>query len=153
MKTPYCTEEQVLEAIDRHNGRVYEACQTLGIAPSTFTDYKKRYPSVRARVEFWRGHAIDRAENALAGAVERAEPWAVQLTLKGIGKNRGHSERVELTGPDGGPMEVDVATSPLAEYADVINRINEQSEMKELPAPSDFRSENTPRGDNADASS
>ena len=50
----------------------------------------------------------DIAEDALYTAVENGEPWAIQFCLKGVGKDRGHNEKIqqELTGAAGGPVRI-----------------------------------------------
>ena len=40
------------------------------------------------------------------------EPWAIQMTLKTIGKSRGYVERQEVTGADSSPIEL------IVKYAD-----------------------------------
>jgi hypothetical protein len=35
------------------------------------------------------------------------EPWAVAMVLKTIGKSRGYVERQEVTGADGGKVQIE----------------------------------------------
>jgi hypothetical protein len=46
------------------------------------------------------------------------EPWAVALTLKTLGKQRGYVERQEVTGADAGPVDVRVVKINMNETTD-----------------------------------
>ena len=48
---------------------------------------------------------LDVAETALLAAVAKGEAWAVCFYLKCKGKARGWTERAEVTGPGGGPLQ------------------------------------------------
>lgn len=51
---------------------------------------------------------VDVAESALQRAVLDGEAWAVQFTLRNLGRDRGYFEKQqqEITGKDGGPVEI-----------------------------------------------
>jgi hypothetical protein len=55
---------------------------------------------------------VDVAEGALQRAVLNGEAWAVQFTLRNLGRDRGYFEKSqqEITGKDGGPVEVRTMT-------------------------------------------
>lgn len=133
------TENQVLDAINLHKGKVSGISDMLDCAISTVWEYVKRYPRLRARLEYWRMEMIDLAEIETRKAAGRGEPWACQTILKGPGKSRGWSERIEHTGADGGAIEMEVTSSPLSEYADVIGRISQASEIKEIEHKPDIQ--------------
>ena len=48
-----------------------------------------------------REELVDIAEIRLRVAINNGEPWAIALVLKTMGKNRGYTERHEITGADG----------------------------------------------------
>ena len=50
---------------------------------------------------------VDIAESALQRAVLEGEAWAVQFTLRNLGRDRGYFEKQqqEITGKNGGPIE------------------------------------------------
>lgn len=41
---------------------------------------------------------VDVAESALNQAVLRGEPWAIQFTLRSIGRNRGYGDSLQVSG-------------------------------------------------------
>lgn len=95
--------EKILEALRRG---VYEwvAAQQAGIHPDTLSAWKKKDPELRRRVE-----------QAKAEARAKAEAWVYEKDpfrwLRfGPGRERpgvpGWTDRVEVTGPGGGPLEV-----------------------------------------------
>ncbi len=51
---------------------------------------------------------VDVAESALQRAVLEGEAWAVQFTLRNLGRDRGYFEKTlqELSGQGGGPIQV-----------------------------------------------
>lgn len=52
---------------------------------------------------------LDIAEGQLIEAVKDREAWAVIWTLRTLGKKRGYTERTELTGPGGTPLQLQVS--------------------------------------------
>ena len=90
------TASDVIEALDRHNGMVYLAAESLGCSYQTIYNYAKRFKTVQEAIDRNRGHVLDEAETALYNAIKRGEHWAVTFALKTIGRNRGYSERHEL---------------------------------------------------------
>jgi len=56
---------------------------------------------------------MDVAEAALLRAIQKGEAWAVCFFLKCKAKQRGYSERTEITGPAGKPVQVAVSETEL----------------------------------------
>lgn len=100
------TKKEMIEALTACKGMVYVAARRLGCAANTVYNFIEKYPEVKAAMQQERGVLIDIAEIALAKAVQNGEPWAVSLTLKTIGKDRGYTERQEITGADGNAIEI-----------------------------------------------
>lgn len=100
------TKKEIIAALVASKGMVYVAARKIGCSANTVYNFANKYPEVKEAMQQERGLMVDTAEIALYGAVQRGEPWAVALTLKTIGKNRGYTERQEITGPDGGALEV-----------------------------------------------
>ena len=101
------TCEQMIAALQRTKGMVYLAARDLGCSHQTVYNYAKRHPSVQDAIDSNRGGFIDVAELKLWEAVNKGQPWAVAFALKTIGKNRGFTERQEVSGPDGEAITVD----------------------------------------------
>jgi len=106
-KRKYSTKTMI-EAIHESKGMIYVAARKLGCAANTIYNYANEDEEVQRAINEERGLMIDTAELALWKALQNGEAWAVSLTLKTIGKDRGYTERYEHTGPDGKPIEVAV---------------------------------------------
>jgi hypothetical protein len=64
---------------------------------------------------------IDVAESALQRAVLEGEAWAVQFTLRNLGRDRGYFEKQqqEITGKDGGPIKEEITLNVAEEVKKV----------------------------------
>ena len=98
--------KKMVEAIHESKGMVYIAARKMGCAANTIYNYAAEYKEVQQAIDEERGMMVDTAELALWKAVQNGEAWAVSLTLKMLGKNRGYVERQEITGKDGGAIEI-----------------------------------------------
>ena|SRR5215469_12408397 len=87
---PRFTVEQVIAALNACNGLLYLAAERLGCSGQTVLNYMNRHARIRAAVLEKRGRRVDIAEAALDNATLRGEPWAVSLTLKTLGRDRGY---------------------------------------------------------------
>jgi hypothetical protein len=103
---PRYKTQLIIEALQATNGLVSLAAKRLGCTPQTIYTRAKRVQSVQRTIDDCRAELVDHAELALRGAILGKEPWAVALTLKTLGKNRGYVERQEVTGADGGSLEL-----------------------------------------------
>ena len=106
MAKPKFTATQVAQALDQHKGMVYLAAKALGCSHVTIYNYAKRHPTVQEAIDRNRGQVLDTAELSLYNAILREEHWAITFALRTIGKDRGYTERQEVTGTDGGPVEL-----------------------------------------------
>lgn len=113
----YATE-QIIEALRATNGLISLAAKRLGCNPTTIYRRAERVQSVRRVIDECRAELVDEAEQALRNAILDREPWAVALTLRTLGKNRGYVERQELTGGDGEPLEVRIVERIIGDSAD-----------------------------------
>jgi hypothetical protein len=100
--------EDVIAALEQSKGMIYVAARKMGCSPQTIYNYAKRYPTVQQAIDCERGLMVDNAELALWKAIQNGEGWAISLTLKTIGKERGYVERQEWTGKDGDPIQAAV---------------------------------------------
>lgn len=100
------TPEQVVAAIELTQGNVSLAARNLNTSRSTLYNYLIKYPELKQALADTRESMMDHAESALRNAAIKGEGWAVCFMLKCLGKSRGYVERQELTGKDGGPIQV-----------------------------------------------
>jgi hypothetical protein len=89
------TNEQIIAALRETKGLVYLAAKRIGCDPTTIYDRAKRSAAVARTIRNERGEVVDTAELTLYNAILAVEPWAIQLTLKTLGKDRGYVERTE----------------------------------------------------------
>jgi hypothetical protein len=99
------TAQQVIAALKATKGTVYFAARLLGCDADTIQNYCKRFPTVMAAKKEHQAELVDLARLKLWDAVERGDMWAVLFTLRTLGKDQGFSERYEVTGQGGGPIQ------------------------------------------------
>lgn len=97
----------IMAALERTHGMIYLAAKELSCSPHTIYRRAEKDKKVQDIIDSYRGQLIDKAELKLEQAVMSGEPWAVQFSLRTIGKARGYVERQEVTGADGGAIVVE----------------------------------------------
>ncbi len=94
-------QNKVLEALKDTMGIVSQACEKAGIDRKTFYKWKEQEADFAERVAEITERQIDFVESSLLKLVRECNPTAVIFYLKTKGKERGYSERIEVTGKDG----------------------------------------------------
>jgi hypothetical protein len=89
------TVEEAAKALADARGQVTIAADILDVNYRTLRRMVKRSSTLRAEIDRWKERRVDTAELKLEQALQKGEPWAVQLTLKTQGKRRGYVERQE----------------------------------------------------------
>jgi len=102
------SKKSIIEALHRTHGMIFLAAKEIGCAPVTIYRHAAKDKKIQDIIDSYRGQLIDKAELKLEQAVLNGEPWALNLALKTIGKQRGYVERQEVTGADGAPQKVEV---------------------------------------------
>lgn len=100
------SSEQIIQALRDTNGLVSLAAKKLGCVPQTIYNRAKKSQTIQQAIDESREELVDYAELALRSALLSKEPWAVQFTLKTLGKSRGYVERQEHTGADGDGIKI-----------------------------------------------
>ena len=101
---PKYTDKQIIDALQGTRGMVYVAAQRLGCSHNTILARVAKSDNIRAVLVAERGKMGDTAELKLIQAIQAGQPWAVQFYLKTQAKDRGYTDRVEVTGSDGAPF-------------------------------------------------
>ena len=105
-RQPLFTEDQVAEALISTGGIRTNAALLLKCSPSTIKRYIDRSEAL-ARIESEVvEHILDLAESKLVEAINDGNLTAIMFYLKTKGKHRGYTERHQVEGKDGGPVEV-----------------------------------------------
>ncbi len=97
---------KIIEALNKTHGMIYLAADLLGCSAMTIYRRADKVKAVRDVIDSYRGQLLDKAELKLEQAIMNGEPWAVQFALRTIGKQRGFVERQEVTGAEGGAINV-----------------------------------------------
>lgn len=99
--TPKKKREALPGLIEKHRGNVSAISRVLKQPRSTIHKLISDDPVLARLLADERERMIDNAEEGLNSAVDKGEAWAVCFTLKTQGKERGYTERSEVTGKDG----------------------------------------------------
>src|SRR5262245_45502583 len=89
------SNEAILNALAQTHGAVYLAAARLGCWARVIYFRARSVPAIDALIKAERGKLLDTAELKLYSAVQNGEPWAVQMCLRTLGKDRGYTERIE----------------------------------------------------------
>ena len=98
--------QRIIDCLKETNGLVSLAAKRVPCSVTTIYTRARDVARVQQVIDECRGELVDLGELALRRAVHNGEPWAVSLVLKTLGKNRGYVERQEVTGADGGAIEM-----------------------------------------------
>jgi hypothetical protein len=107
------TEAQIADALEKSAGIMSVAAERLGVDRSTICRRAQKSQRLRNVIDAATERTMDVAEAALLRAVQKGEAWAVCFFLKCKAKQRGYSERTEITGPAGKPVQVSVSEAEL----------------------------------------
>lgn len=102
--------EELISAIWAAQGKVTVAAQRLGCTVRTIYNYANKYATVQNALDearaMWDEKLVDLAELKLFQEVNDGNAWAIKYALSTKGKSRGYVERQEVTGADGGALNV-----------------------------------------------
>lgn len=107
------SDAQIAAGLRKCGGLLHPAAAALGVARRTLQRRLANSPALREVQAEVIETALDMAEASLIRAVEKGEAWAVCFYLKCKGKGRGYTERQEVTGASGGPVQVSVPEAEL----------------------------------------
>lgn len=98
--------KQVEAALRANGGNVTKAAEQLDIARSALYHRIQNHEVLKDVLAEIRESTVDMAENVLITALKDGNLTAAIFIAKTQGRARGYSERVEMTGPDGGAIVV-----------------------------------------------
>lgn len=87
-------------------GIVTPACEKVGLDRATFYAYYNTDKDFAKAVDSIRDKAIDFLESKAYQRVKDGSDTMIIFMLKCLGKKRGYIERQEITGPDGGAINI-----------------------------------------------
>lgn len=94
---PRYSQSDIVAALHASGGMVYIAAEKLGCHPDTIYARAAKEKPIADAIANARGKMLDIAESSLKRAVINGEAWAVCFALKTIGKNRGYTERIDVS--------------------------------------------------------
>jgi Phage terminase, small subunit len=97
--------EAVKTALRKSSGVYTGAAALLKCAPNTVRGYVERHKTLQVALLDIEEENLDLAETVLQQRLRNGEAWAICFYLKCKGKLRGWTERAEVTGPNGGPVQ------------------------------------------------
>lgn len=112
-------EDDIVKAYElAHDGLYeYQIAEALGISVTTLIEKRKEYPEFSTALIKGRADGIAEAARILRGRFKTDQsPSAVQFFLERRG---GWIKREEISGPDGGPIQVNAATPDPSSAGDV----------------------------------
>ena len=100
------TVKSVADKLREYQGNQSAVALAFGVHRSQVTRFMDAHPELREVKAEAEEAILDHAESALYRAVLQGELSAVKWLLATKGKGRGYVERQEVTGSDGGPVQV-----------------------------------------------
>ena len=85
---------EICDALRHSHGLITLAADFLKCDDQTIYNYRAKYPEfINPVIEHYRMRRVDSAEYRLDRAITEGQPWAIALTLRTIGKDRGYVEK------------------------------------------------------------
>lgn len=100
------TPENVIPVLQETRGMVYLAAHKMGVDPSGVYRLIRNNKQVAAAWEAIKGETLDTVELKLWQRIMNDDLQAITFFLRTKGKERGYTERTEVTGADGGALRV-----------------------------------------------
>jgi predicted transcriptional regulator len=100
------TPQIIIDALQKANGLQAGAARQLGVTRQTISNHIKNDPIISEAYEAVNETTIDFVESKLMENIRNGNVVAQIFYLKTKAKHRGYVERQELTGKDGGGLNV-----------------------------------------------
>lgn len=100
------SKKAIIEAIKDSGGIMSTIARRLGVTWHTADTWVKQYDETKQALQDEREAILDLAESTLFKNIKDGNSQDAKWLLSTMGKNRGYSERQEITGVDGGPIDV-----------------------------------------------
>ena len=100
------SKKAIIEAIKDSGGIMSTIARRLGVTWHTADSWVKQYDETKQALQDERETILDLAESTLFRNIKDGNSQDAKWLLSTMGKNRGYNERQEITGVDGGPIDV-----------------------------------------------
>lgn len=98
------TVDEVCQAIIKARGFISIAAKNLGCSLPTICNYQNKFPEINETVKEAMNATKDLAESKLVELIEEKEFPAISFFLRTRCKDRGYTDRQEITGANGTPL-------------------------------------------------
>lgn len=95
------TIDEVKAALVRNRGLLNPTARDLRVSRAALVSRVSNHDELKVLLAECRESVVDDAENKLFQALDLGEKWAIMLILQSLGKERGYTNRTELTGKNG----------------------------------------------------
>ena len=112
------TDDQIEAALRSNAGLYSYAATSLCISNSTVGRRIAKSEHLQSVVKEINEVHLDLAVNGLVDALVDKAPWAVKLYINTKGRTRGFIHSNELSGPDQGPIKIDLSDEDLQKIID-----------------------------------
>jgi hypothetical protein len=129
----YCSEEQVINALRSQLGNKGLAAAELGTTRGKLNDYLMQHPAVREELQSIKEAIKDDMESELIKR-SRLSDTLLMFYIKTQMRDRGYGQTTEITGPNGGPVQMDARAliAALREGVEGVNGITAEDEDEQL---------------------
>ena len=93
--------QQFIDKIPGTGGIITTIAARVGCSWHTAKKYIEKFPTIKRAYNDEVEAMLDMAEGALLAAIKEGDWWAVKYFLSTRGKDRGYTERREVTGAEG----------------------------------------------------
>lgn len=100
------TAEKMIAAIRESRGFISSACNILECSRDHFYVKMKGFPTVQAALEEEREKRHDYVESRMMSRIAEGDTTMIIFYLKTQAHMRGYRERVEISGPNSGPIPI-----------------------------------------------
>ena len=112
------TDEEIAQALIRNQGLFSYAANEIDCNRTTISRRIDRSEYLQGVLKDITETTCDLAENGLNKALCDGEAYAICFYLKTKGRNRGFVQRQEVSGPDQGPIKIDLSDEDLQKIID-----------------------------------
>jgi hypothetical protein len=126
------TAAQAVQALKDKKGFVSQAAKQLGISRRQLHRLIKAHPTIKDALDDAREEMKDFAESKIYQGIANENTALLIFYAKTQMKDRGYVERQEVTGPDGGPVEMENVSD-----TDLLKEINKLVETARTRTPDD----------------
>lgn len=102
------TPEAVLKVLPGTFGNKSAIARRLGVSRKSIDRMIEENTEIAEAFEQERETAIDFAESRLMQGINSGDPESIRFFLRTIGRRRGYSERMEVSGENGGAIVVKI---------------------------------------------